>query len=94
MLMQLDGDTPRWIKNSDYYLIGQFSRFVRPGAVRIECPFGNASALTAVAFRNPDGTIAVVLVNQTSQEQSFCIQFGQHACTGTVPDKSVATVTW
>ncbi len=94
MLMQLDGDTPKWIINSDYYLLGQFSRFIRPGAVRVECPFGEASALTAVAFRNPNGGMAVVLVNQTAESQPFCITVGQHSCTGTVPDKCVATVTW
>ena len=94
ILMQLDGDTPKWIKNSDYYLLGQFSRFIRPGAERIECPFGDPSTLTAVAFRNPEGGMAVVLVNQTVKSQPFSITVGQHACTGTVPEKSVATVTW
>jgi glucosylceramidase len=94
MLMQLNGNTPQWIINSDYYLLGQFSRFIRPGAVRLECPFGDASSLTAVAFRNPDGGMAVVLVNQTAQAQPFHITVGQISCTGTVPDKCVATVTW
>ena len=94
MLMQLDGDTPQWVINSDYYLLGQFSRFIRPGAVRLKCPFGDASKLTAVAFRNPDGGTAVVLVNQTSKAQPFRITVGQHSCTGTMQDKSVATVTW
>lgn len=94
MLMQLDGDTPEWVRNSDYYLLGQFSRYIRPGAQRIECPFGDPSRLTAVAFLNPDGGIAVIMVNQTKKSQPFAITVGQHACAGTVPGKSVATVTW
>lgn len=47
--------------NSFYYL-GHFSKFIRPGAKRIICS-SNRDAMLATAFVNPDGKIAVVVMN-------------------------------
>jgi len=92
LFIQLNGDTPDYVINADYYLLGQFSRYIRPGAVRIGCDFGDECALTAVAFQNPDGAIVVVLVNQTAQQQPFRLEREDHTCSGHVAPKSVATV--
>lgn len=48
-------------RNVEYYVLGQFSRFVRPGAHRIETT--EAGAIRNVGFRNPDGGIVIVLHN-------------------------------
>jgi glucosylceramidase len=48
--------------NEDYYYWAQFSKFVERGAVRVE-----SSAkwpLDSVAFKNPDGTIVAVVLNE------------------------------
>jgi O-glycosyl hydrolase len=92
MLIQKDGDSPEWIINADYYLLGQFSRFIRPGAIRIDCDFGTPTSLTAVAFQNPDASIAAVLVNQTNEEQPFQISLHEKFYGASVPEKAVATV--
>ena len=55
--------------NSFYYL-GHFSRFIRPGAKRIICS-SNSDDLLATAFLNPDGKIAVVIMNQTEKDITF-----------------------
>jgi glucosylceramidase len=55
--------------NSFYYL-GHFSKFIRPGAKRIVCSSNNDDLL-ATAFLNPDGKIAVVVMNQTEKEINF-----------------------
>jgi glucosylceramidase len=55
--------------NSFYYL-GHFSKFIRPGAKRIECS-PSRSALEATAFRNPDGKTAVVVLNRTEKEVPY-----------------------
>lgn len=49
--------------HSSYYYIGHFSRFVRPGAVRLGTTQWTDRVET-VAFRNPDGTIVMVLMNK------------------------------
>ncbi|MCX6152027.1 MAG: glycoside hydrolase family 30 protein [Ignavibacteriales bacterium] len=55
--------------NSFYYL-GHFSKFIRPGAKRIICS-SNSDDLLATAFINPDGKIAVVVMNQTENNINF-----------------------
>jgi len=55
--------------NSFYYL-GHFSKFIRPGARRIECS-PSRSALEATAFTNPDGKTAVVVLNCTEKEVPY-----------------------
>jgi glucosylceramidase len=55
--------------NSFYYL-GHFSKFIRPGAKRVECS-PSRSALEATAFQNPDGKTAVVVLNRTEKEVPY-----------------------
>jgi glucosylceramidase len=47
---------------NSYYYIGQFSKFIRPGARRIACST-NRPQLQATSFRNADGKVAVVVMN-------------------------------
>jgi O-glycosyl hydrolase len=44
------------------WAMGQWSRFVRPGAVRVGTS-GSASGLRVAAFRNVDGSVAVQFIN-------------------------------
>ena len=48
-----------------YYALANYSRFVRPGSVRINATSPDSNLKTS-AFRNPDGTIAVVTLNTAS----------------------------
>lgn len=52
--------------NSFYYL-GHFSKFIRPGARRIIAS-SNRDKLLTTAFVNPDGKIAVVVLNPSDEE--------------------------
>jgi glucosylceramidase len=52
---------------SSYYYIGHFSKFIRPGAKRIVSSNSRGQLLTT-AFLNTDGTIAVVVMNQTNDK--------------------------
>lgn len=59
---------------SSYYYIGHFSRFVRPGARRIGCT-RYTDRLEACAFRNADGTVAVVVLNRTDEPIPFTLRY-------------------
>ena len=61
------------IYNSSYYYLGHFSRFIRPGAVRILCQNTGTELLTT-AFLNPDQTIAVVVMNSTDHAVAYSLQ--------------------
>ncbi len=50
------------IYTNSYYYIGHFSKFIEPGAKRITCST-NRSGIQSTAFKNQDGSIAVVVLN-------------------------------
>ena len=56
--------------NPPYYVFGQFSRFIKPGAKRIACTSSSDDFL-ATSFVNPDGKIIVVLFNLKSYNQTL-----------------------
>ena len=67
---------------SSYYYIGHFSRFIKPGAVCIHSDFFSwmtpatvSGHLTdeaeTLAFQNPDGSIALIVVNRTEADLVF-----------------------
>lgn len=76
--------------NSSYYYIGHFSKYIKPGAVRLgletELP-----SLLATAFRNPDGSVAVVVQNESDEAQPFVLELGGEAAGETLPAHSIAT---
>ena len=91
LLIQASGQGPSWYVTPEYFLIAQFSKFVRPGAIRIESTAGTPETVTNVAFRNPDGTTALVVVNQTTAEQAIRILVASRQARTVLPARSVAT---
>lgn len=57
-----------------YYALANYSRFIRPGATRISASSGTSS-LDASAFRNPDGSVVIVVLNSgtSSVSTSFTV---------------------
>ena len=56
-----------------FYYIAQFSRFVKPGARRIETT-GGPKTVQSIAFANPDGTLALVVFNKTDVAEKFALK--------------------
>lgn len=77
---------------SEYYYIGQFSRFIRPGAVRL----GASSYSTDVevtAFENVDGSRVVVALNRTGRDLPVSItQNGQDGYAFLLPAHTIGTL--
>ncbi|WP_407527687.1 glycoside hydrolase family 30 protein [Lacibacter sp. MH-610] len=65
-----DTRTGELIYTNAYYYIGHFSKFIQPGAKRISAAASRSQLLTT-AFQNPDGSIAVVVMNQTAKATPF-----------------------
>ena len=66
----------KWYKAPSYGLYGQFTKFLKRDMVRIDCTGGNKEWITAAAFQENDGKIALVVVNQTDKEQLFTLRVG------------------
>ena len=77
---------------SSYHYIGHFARFVKPGARRVLCAATRAD-LEATAFVNPDGSIAVVVLNRTESAQAFALRCAAQVLGAELPARSIATYT-
>jgi glucosylceramidase len=75
-----------------YTALGHFSRYIRPGAHRISVATSR-SVLDATAFRNADGTLAVVVMNRSDQPQRYRLFIdGRETAVG-IPGRALQTVT-
>lgn len=87
-------DLNAWYLDRDYYLYGQFSRFLERGAVRISSDYGATNKVTDVVFRNPNGDYVAVVVNQTDYDQAFRLVSFDGQVADTLPAATVGTYTW
>lgn len=82
-------------KNVEYYSIGHFSRFVRPGAFRIASTnFESTTKLDHVAFINTDGSKVMVISNADTAAKSFVVRTGEGQFSYFMNGRSVATIVW
>jgi glucosylceramidase len=82
-----------YTRNVAYYIIGQISKFVKPGAIRIGASSTNGSILS-VAFKNPDGTTALVVYNTSGSSNTIKVVSGSSAFNYAVPGSSAVTFNW
>jgi len=80
-------------RNVEYYALAHASRFVRPGARRIESTSG-VSGLESVAFRNPDSSVALIVVNTDAAERRFAVRWAGKMLVYVLPAGAVATLRW
>jgi glucosylceramidase len=63
-------DDGKLIFTPSYAYMGHFTRYIRPQARRVSAATSR-STLAATAFRNADGSLAVVVMNSTDQAQRY-----------------------
>ena len=87
----VDTQASQPLYQSSFYYIGHFSRYIRPGAERI-LHAGTADELETTAFLNPDGTIAVVVMNRTERMLPFALKYNSLAACTSSPAHSIMTL--
>jgi glucosylceramidase len=90
-VVTVDPATGRATPGADYYVLGHVTRFIRPGAVRVDSTIaGNA---WNVAFRNPDGSLVLVVVNDDwgTTAQRFNVSASGRSFSYELPAGAVAT---
>jgi glucosylceramidase len=92
-VVTIDQSTGNVTYNGDYYGLGQASKFVAPGAYRIDSSAGS-NGVTDVAFKNPDGSKVLVVYNAAASQQSFDVQWGGQSFSYSLPAGAVATFKW
>jgi glucosylceramidase len=86
-----DTRTGQLIYTNSYYYIGHFSKFIRPGARRVAVA-PSRSMLLATGFVNPDGSVAIVVMNQTAKASEYHIRVGNAELTVQSRPHSIQTV--
>lgn len=88
--LTIDGDFVK--KNVAYFIIAHASKFVTPGSVRI---YSNPSEdIPNVAFKTPKGETIVIVLNNTSINQTFNIMVSKEPVTASLNAGSVGTFVW
>lgn len=81
-------------RNSHYYIVGHLSAVVKSGAVRIGASGYTAEGLIYTAFKNIDGSYALVLLNDANENRKITINDAKNHFSYEVPAKSVVSYRW
>ena len=78
----------------DYTALAHASKFVVPGAYRVESNTFGEGSLEDVAFRNPDGTLVLLVLNTGGSIAHFNIGWAGKYAVYELPGGAVATFRW
>lgn len=76
-----------------YYYLAHFSKFVRPGAERVETR-GKAKGVRVMTFLTPEGGYIAQLMNSLKTDQEVNLLLKGRALSLKLPAKSITTATW
>jgi glucosylceramidase len=85
------GDDGELVFTPIFSYIGHISRYARPQARRIGAT-ASRSVLETTAFRNVDGSVAVVVMNRTEQAQRYRLFIDKVETTVEIPARAIQTV--
>lgn len=91
-VVTIDTETGAVTYNEEYYTLGHLSKFVDPGARRIESTAFELGGPQNVAFLNPDGTLTLVV--HATQAAVFRVQIGDQAFSYELPAQGTVTFKW
>lgn len=77
-----------------YYNIAHASKVIMPGAVRIGTEGFELDGLDYLAFRNPDGSIGVIIVNKNTGTQTLTFNTDEYSVNYEVPGRSLVSLSW
>ncbi|MCR5765054.1 MAG: glucosylceramidase [Treponema sp.] len=96
----------KYYPQSSYYYIGHFSRFIKPGAIHLDTKLNSyfvpttvtattGNDIEATAFKNPDGSVAIVVMNRTEANAGFVLTMPDKTATHYFcPPRSIQTFIW
>lgn len=74
-----------------YYTLAHFSKYIRPGAIRIGLE-NTDEELLVTAAKNPDGSIAVIILNQGTQQKSTTLSLGEKTTSISINGQAIQTI--
>ncbi len=89
----VDRNTGQVTYTGCYYYLAHFSKFVRPGAVRVAAT-GSARDLRCLAFKAVGGGLVVELMNSRDAVNGVCLEFGRKSLRLSLAPRSITTCLW
>jgi len=90
-VVTINSQTGEITRNMEYYVLGHISKFVQIGAKRIASNSGQNDVYN-VAFENPDGSIAVIMVNMSKNTQKISLELSQKYYNFEIPKAALQTI--
>jgi glucosylceramidase len=88
-LLVVDRKAKTLTATAAYYVFRHFSQYIQPGATRVAT---TGTALDALAFKNPDGSIVTIMYNMGSSPAMTTLAVGGTMLQFSVPANGFATV--
>jgi glucosylceramidase len=88
-LVTVDAKTKKYRFNHEYYVLKHVSHFVQPGAKRLEA---EGTFDDVLAYKNPDGSVAVVLWNESDVERPVNVTVGDTIIPAMMQPSSISTL--
>jgi glucosylceramidase len=82
------------VRNSHYYDVAHCSKVLQPGAVRLGTSGYSAAGLTYQLYRNPDGSYAALILNETGSDALLNFVTDNYAVACRIPPRAIQSVTW
>jgi glucosylceramidase len=91
-LITVDSNSGMPTKTIEYYTLGQYSKFIKQGAIRVWS--SDTPVVVSSAYINPDGTRVLVVFNNSFANTTFQVQWGTQNFTYTLSAYAAATFVW
>lgn len=76
-----------------YYYLAHFSKFVRPGAVRVDTS-GKSKGVRAMAFQTPEGGMVAQILNSQTEGAEVTLIYHGRTLHLAAPARSITTAAW
>jgi hypothetical protein len=93
-LITVNSGSKTFSEGVGYYSLGQASKFVQRGAYYVNSNSFGAGNIEDAAFKNPDGSDVLVVLNSSGSTQSFKVVLNGQAFTSSLASSAVATFKW
>ena len=82
------------VRNSHYYDVAHCSKVLMPGAVRLGTSGNAIQGVTCQLYRNPDGSLAALLLNEGRDDALVNIVTGRYSVGCRIPPRAIQSVIW
>ena len=91
----MKSDTGKIIdRTSHYYDIAHASKVIKAGAVRIGADGQMPEGISCQAYRNPDGSFGVIVLNRSEEDRTVTFAQGKRAVECFSPARSIVSLIW